>query len=73
MSANGHPLKAERAIFLTLGVPKGPKGRPQVKRALELLQRHGFHAGVTSDESVLLAAKLIEQDSDDKPTQIPEV
>lgn len=53
------PLKVEQGLFLTIGVPEGTKGKVQIKRAAEILQRQGFRVGVTSPEAILAVAEEI--------------
>lgn len=55
-------VPVEQGLFLTIGVPEGPAGQKQIKRAAELLQRQGFRVGVTSPEAILAAAELIHED-----------
>lgn len=53
------PVPVEVGLFLTIGVPAGDRGKRQIKRAAELLQREGFAVGVTSNEAILAAAAQI--------------
>jgi uncharacterized protein YqgV (UPF0045/DUF77 family) len=53
------PVAAERGIMLTIGVPAGEKGDKQVKRAVETLAAAGFRVGLTSDETIVQAAREI--------------
>lgn len=55
-------VPVEQGLFLTIGVPEGSAGKVQLKRAAEILQRHGYRVGVTSPEAILAAADLIRDD-----------
>lgn len=54
-------VPVEVGLFLTIGVPAGDRGKRQIKRAAELLQREGFLVGVTSNEAILAAAAQIKE------------
>lgn len=43
------PVKAEVYSVLTIGVPTGKAGEVQTVRAVEVLRRHGFGAGVLAE------------------------
>ena len=54
-------VPAQAAMFLTVGIPAdAERGRQAIRRAGELLERHGFTVGITSDEAVLAKADEIE-------------
>jgi hypothetical protein len=54
------PVKAERGALITIGLPE-KNGPVHMKRAIELLKRHGYYAGPTSDEAILAIAHDINQ------------
>jgi hypothetical protein len=60
-------VRADRGVFLTVGVPS-ERSEYWLQRALDILHRQGFQAGVTSDEAVVLAAGMVEREEEERPT-----
>jgi hypothetical protein len=52
-------IPAEDAVVVTVGVPHDQKDH-YTARALGALERAGFQAGPTSDESILLLAERVQ-------------
>jgi hypothetical protein len=43
------PVKAELYSVLTIGVPKGQGGQTATVKAVEVLRRHGYGAGILAE------------------------
>jgi hypothetical protein len=53
------PVAPDRGVLITIGVPNGQQGDTQTQRAVEALARAGFRCGLTSDNTILQAAREI--------------